>query len=228
VDGSRYSLYTTNPQNKSKNAHCPLCMAIDSDLHWICDCPCPALLKPRETLLQHSIPQFIRDTIATTKTRHPHILPQTQELCRAIQHGLLHHPQRKQLWKGAWITNLITSLTYNARAHARSRPWQSLTAKAQLTTILKTIGTLTTTYTLDAWKHRRRAAIQIHQQIQRHANLALFDYTPRLSHMDKIKYSDPILTEPQLQGTLQRLPWLNPTRPYATSRTFGHRRAHQQ
>ena len=35
VDGSRYSLYTINPQDKAKNAHCPLCMAMDSDLHWI-------------------------------------------------------------------------------------------------------------------------------------------------------------------------------------------------
>ena len=32
VDGSRYSLYTINPQDKAKNAHCPLCMAMDSDL----------------------------------------------------------------------------------------------------------------------------------------------------------------------------------------------------
>ena len=69
VDGSRYSLYTTDPRDKAKNAHCPLCMAIDSDLHWICDCPCPALLKPRETLLQHTIPQLIRDILATVGTR---------------------------------------------------------------------------------------------------------------------------------------------------------------
>jgi hypothetical protein len=228
VDGSRYSLYTTDPRDKAKNAHCPLCMAIDSDFHWICDCPCPALLQPRETLLQHTIPQLIRDTLATVGTQHPTILPQTQELCRAIQHSLLHHPQREQLWKGAWTTELITSLAYNARAHARSRPWQSPAAKAQLTTILKSIGTLTTAYTLNAWKHRRRAAIQIHQQIQRHANPTLFDHTPRLPHMDKIKYSDPILTESQLQDTLHRLLRLNPTRPNATRRTFGRRRAHQQ
>jgi hypothetical protein len=152
----------------------------------------------------------------------------THPPANTIQHGLLHHLQREQLWKGAWTTDLITSLAYNARAHARSRPWQSLTAKAQLTTILKSIGALTTTYTLNAWKHRRRAAIQIHQQIQRHANPASFDHTPRLSHTDKIKYSDPILTELQLQDTLHRLLRLNPTRPYATSRTFGRRRAHQQ
>ena len=36
VDGSRYSLYTVDPQDKAKNAHCPFCMATDSDLYWIC------------------------------------------------------------------------------------------------------------------------------------------------------------------------------------------------
>ena len=188
---------------------------------------CPALQEPRETLLRHTIPQLIRDTIASAEIQHPHILPQIQELYRALQHGLLHHPQREHLWKGAWATDLITSLAYNARAHARFRPWQSPTAKAQLASILKTIGTLTATYTLNAWKHRRRAAIQIHQQIQRRANSTLFDHAPRLPHMDKIKYSDPILTEDQLQSTLHRLIRLNPIRPHATRRTFGHRRTHQ-
>ena len=81
VDGSRYSLYTEDPQTKAKNAHCPLCMATDSDLHWICECPCPALQEPRDTLLQHTIPQFIRDTLATAKQQHPAILPQLRELC---------------------------------------------------------------------------------------------------------------------------------------------------
>ena len=33
VDGSRYSLYTVDPQDKAKNAHCLLCTAMDSDLH---------------------------------------------------------------------------------------------------------------------------------------------------------------------------------------------------
>ena len=112
VDGFRYSLYTTNPQDKAKNAHCPLCMAMDSDLHWICECPCPALQEPRKTLLRHTIPQLIRDTLSSVELG---------ELCQALQHGLLHHPQLEHLWKGAWTQDLITSLAYNARAHARAR-----------------------------------------------------------------------------------------------------------
>ena len=134
-------------------------------------------------------------------------------------------PQREHLWKGAWTQDLITSLAYNARAYARTRPWQTNAAKTQLAATIKAIGTLTTTYTLSAWKHRRRAAIQIHQT-QTHP--ALFDHAPRLPHMDKIKYSDPILTEDQLHSTLQRILRLNPARPHATRRTFGRRRLHQQ
>ena len=88
--------------------------------------------------------------------------------------------------------------------------------KTQLTTIMKTIGTLTTTYTLNAWKHRRHAAIHIHHHIQKHQHPALFDHAPRLPHMDKIKYSDPILTEDQLQNTTQRILRLNPARPHAS------------
>ena len=143
VDGSRYSLYTINPQDKAKNAHCPLCMAMDSDLHWICECPCPALQEPRDTLLRHTIPQLVRDTLNSAELQHPDILPQLGELCRALQHGLLHHSQREHLWKGAWTQDLITTLAYNARAHARSRPWQTNAAKTQLTATIKAIGTLT-------------------------------------------------------------------------------------
>ena len=123
---------------------------MDSDLHWICECPCPALQEPRETLLRHTIPQLIRDTIRAAELQHPDILPQLGELCRALQHSLLHHPQREHLWKGAWTQELITSLAYNARAHARARPWQTNAAKTQLAATIKTIGTLTTTYTLNA------------------------------------------------------------------------------
>jgi hypothetical protein len=228
VDGSRYSLYTVDPQDKAKNAYCPLCMAIDSDLHWICECPCPALQEPREALLRHTIPQFIQDTLNSAELQYPDILPQLRELCRALQHGLLHHPQREHLWKGAWTQDLVTSLAYNARAHARSRPWRTNAAKTQLTSIIKSIGSLTTAYTLQAWKHRRRAAIQIHQQIQQQPHPNLYDHAPRLPHMDKIKYSDPILTDEQLYDTLQRIQRLNPTRPHNTHRTFGRRRLHQQ
>ena len=46
--------------------------------------------------------------------------------------------------------------------------------------------------------------------------------------MDKIKYSDPILTDDQLHNTIQRIQRLNPARPHATRRTFGRRRLHQQ
>jgi hypothetical protein len=49
--------------------------------------------------------------------------------------------------------DLITSLAYNARACARSHPWWTNAAKTQLTSIIKSIGALTTTYTLQAWKH---------------------------------------------------------------------------
>ena len=86
VDGSRYSLYTINPQDKARNAHCPLCMAMDSDLHWICECPCPALQEPRDTLLRHTRPQLIRDTLNSAELQHPDILPQLGKLCRALQH----------------------------------------------------------------------------------------------------------------------------------------------
>ena len=184
--------------------------------------------EPRKTLLRHTIPQLIRDTLSSVERQHPEILPQLGELCRALKHGLLHHPQREHLWKAAWTQDLITSLAYNARAHARARPWQSNAAKTQLTNIIKSIGALTTTYTLNAWKHRRRAAIQIHHHIQKQTQPALFDHAPRLPHMDKIKYSDPILTDDQLHSTIQRILRLNPARSHATRRTFGRRRLHQQ
>jgi len=61
VDGSRYALYTTDPQAKATNSRCPLCLATDSDLHWICDCPCPVLKDPRDSLLDTEIPNYLRD-----------------------------------------------------------------------------------------------------------------------------------------------------------------------
>ena len=69
VDGSRYSLYTVDPQDIA------LCMATNSDLHWICERPCPALQEPRKTLLRHTIPQFIRDTLNSAELQYPDILP---------------------------------------------------------------------------------------------------------------------------------------------------------
>ena len=60
VDGSRYALYTLDPQAKLVNAQCPLYLAPDSDLHWICECPCSALKEPRDTLIQETIPAHFR------------------------------------------------------------------------------------------------------------------------------------------------------------------------
>lgn len=48
LDGSHYALHTSDPQPNVKNARCPLCLATDSDLHWICDCPCPAVKDTSE------------------------------------------------------------------------------------------------------------------------------------------------------------------------------------
>ena len=56
VDGSRYALYTSDPKAKATNSRCPLCLATDSDLHWICDCPCPVLKDHRDSLLDTAIP----------------------------------------------------------------------------------------------------------------------------------------------------------------------------
>ena len=65
VDGSRYALYTQDLQAKLVNARCPLCLAPDSDLHWICECPCPVLKEPRDTLIQETIPAHLRQILTT-------------------------------------------------------------------------------------------------------------------------------------------------------------------
>jgi hypothetical protein len=67
VDGSRYALYTQDPHTKLINARCPLCLAPDSDLHWICECPCPALKEPRDTLIQETVPAHLRQLLTHTE-----------------------------------------------------------------------------------------------------------------------------------------------------------------
>ena len=46
LDGSRYALYTQDPQAKLITARCPLCLAPDLDLHWICECPASPSKNP--------------------------------------------------------------------------------------------------------------------------------------------------------------------------------------
>ena len=67
VDGSRYALYTQDPQAKLVNARCPLCLAPDSDLHWICECPCPALKEPRDTPIHETVPAHLRQLLTHTE-----------------------------------------------------------------------------------------------------------------------------------------------------------------
>jgi hypothetical protein len=98
VDGSRYALYTQEPQAKLINARCPLCLAPDSDLHWICECPCPALKEPRDTLLNETIPTHLRQLLAHTEQQQEHLLPQLTDLCRALRTGLSNSPHRELLW----------------------------------------------------------------------------------------------------------------------------------
>jgi hypothetical protein len=137
VDGSRYALYTQDPQAKLINARCPLCLAPDSDLHWICECPCPALKEPRDTLIQETIPAHLRQILTHTEQHQEHLLPQLSDLCRALRTGLTNSLHREYLWKGAWTTNLIASLADTARANTRNNPWRSPMATALLTKTLR-------------------------------------------------------------------------------------------
>ena len=100
VDGSRYALYTSDPQAKATNSRCPICLATDSDLHWICDCPCPVLKDSRDSLLDSAIPNFLRDIQHQTQQKQPYLFPQLQDLCRALRTGLINSPHREPLWKG--------------------------------------------------------------------------------------------------------------------------------
>ena len=97
-------------------------------------------------------------------------------------------------------------------------------ASSLLVKTLKNFGIITTTFVLNAWKLRRRAAFQIHQKICSWPTPSFFDHVPRLPHIDSIKYMEPTLTEDQLQIILNKLLRLNPTRPDLANRTFGRRR----
>jgi hypothetical protein len=224
VDGSRYALYTRDPQAKLINACCPFCLAPDSDLHWICDCPCPALKEPRDTLIQETVPAHLHQLLTHTEQHQEHLLPQLSDLCRALRTGLTNSPHRELLWKGAWTTNLIASFADTARANTRINPWRSPQAIALLTKTLKNFGVITTAFVLQAWKLRRRAAFQIHQKICNWPTPSFFDHVPRLPHIDSIKFMEPTLTEDQIQITLNKLLRLNPARPDLAYRTFGRRR----
>ena len=155
VDGSRYALYTQDPQAKLVNARCPLCLAPASDLHWICECPCPALKEPRDMLIQETIPAHLRRILTHTEKHQEHLLPQLTDLCRALRTGLTNRPHRELLWKGAWTTNLIASFEDTARANTRNNPWRSSLASSLLIKTLKSYGTITTNFVLNAWKLRR-------------------------------------------------------------------------
>jgi hypothetical protein len=101
VNGSRCALYTQNPQAKLVNARYSLYLASDSDLHWICDCPCPALKEARDTLIQETIPAHLRQLLTHTEQHQEHLLPQLSDLCRALRTGLTNSPHCELLWKGA-------------------------------------------------------------------------------------------------------------------------------
>ena len=150
VDGSRYALYTQGSQANMVNARCPLCLAPDSDLHWICECPCPALKEPRDTLIQETIPAHLRQNLTHIEQHQEHLLPQLTDLCRALRTGLTNSPHRGLLWKGAWTTNLIASFDDTARANTRTNPWRSLLATSLLTKTLQSYGAITTTFVLNA------------------------------------------------------------------------------
>ena len=107
VNGSRYALYTQDPQAKLINARCLLCLAPDSDLHWICECPCPTLKEPRDTFIQETIPTHLRYILTHTEQHQAHLLPQLSDLCQALRTGLTNSPHREYLWKGAWTTNQL-------------------------------------------------------------------------------------------------------------------------
>ena len=124
--------------------------------------PCPQRTQ------RHAHPRNDPSSSPTTPDAHgkhqEHLLPQLTDLCRALRTGLTNSPHRELLWKGAWTTNLIASFEDTARANTRNNPWRSPLAISLLTKALKSYGTITTTFVLNAWKLRRRAAFQIHKK----------------------------------------------------------------
>jgi hypothetical protein len=125
VDGSQYAMYPQDSQAKIINARCPLCLAPDSYLHWICERPFPALKEPRNILLHETIPAHVRQLLTHTEKQQEHLLPQLSDLCRALRTGLSNSPHCELLWKEAWTTNLIASLADTAKTNTRINPWRS-------------------------------------------------------------------------------------------------------
>ena len=111
------------------------------------------------------IPAHLRQILNHTELHQEHLLPQLSDLCRALRTGLTNSPHRELLWKGAWTTNLIATFEDTARANTWNNPWRSSLAISLVTKTLKSNGAITTTFVLNAWKLRRRAAFQIHQKI---------------------------------------------------------------
>ena len=140
VDGTRYALYTSDPQAKATNSRCPLCLATDSDLK-----------DSRDSILDTEIPNFLRDIQLLTQQNQPYLFPQLQDLCRALRTGLINSPHREPLWKGTWTSPLVNSLADTARANTRQNPWRS--SRSTLSLLTKTLqgfGAITTTYVLNA------------------------------------------------------------------------------
>jgi hypothetical protein len=105
-----------------------------------------------KTLLDDTIPNFLRSIQQKNKKKQPYLLPQLQDLYRALRTGLLNSPHREPLWKGTSTTNLIATLADTARANTRQNPWRSSAAISLLTKAIQGFGAITTNYVLNAWK----------------------------------------------------------------------------
>ena len=151
------------------------------------DAPSASHLTPTYTgyANAHALPSKSPETRSSTKRsllthtekQQEHLLPQLTDLCRALRTGLINSPHRELLWKGAWTTNLIASFEDTARANTRDNPWRTPMASSLLTKTLQNFGTITT-FVLNAWKLRRRAAFQIHQKICSWLTPSFFDHVP--------------------------------------------------
>jgi hypothetical protein len=187
--------------------------------------PLPSPLRTQGHPAPRNNPSHLRQLLAhQTEKQQEHLLPQLSDLCRALRIGLTNSPHHKLLWKGAWTTNLIASFADTARANTRNNPWRSPMAIALFTKTLQSYGAITTTFVLEAWKLRRRAAFKIHQNTCSWPTPSFFDHVPRLPHIDSTKFMALTLTDAQLQVILNKLLRLNPARPDLANQTFGHRR----
>ena len=59
--------------------------------------PCPALKELRDTLIQETIPAHLRQILTHTEKHQEHLLPQLNDLCRALRTGLINNPHRELL-----------------------------------------------------------------------------------------------------------------------------------